>query len=119
MGPIAPGGYPEHYIAPLGSFWCPWGIAGHPRPQTGAFEIFIILPPGGGPGTGMIFFSENPPQLLSVAQGTLCGCKPRLDTCPPAIFCPLDQNLQFFSPELTEKSGMRQKNRAAKHPGTA
>ena len=86
---IVPNGSPRHYIVPLGSFWSPWGIAGHPSPQIGAFGILTILPSTGGAGAVKIFFPPNAPQLLSVGQGVLCGHKPRLEACLSAIFCPL------------------------------
>ena len=86
---IVPNGSPEYHIASLGSFWCPWGIAGHPRPQIGTFGILTILPSTGGAGTVKIFFSPNAPQLLSVGQGVLCDHKPRFEACLSAIFCPL------------------------------
>ena len=41
---IVPNGSPRYYIVPLGSFWSPWGIAGHPMPQIGTFGILTILP---------------------------------------------------------------------------
>ena len=86
---IVPNGSPRYYIVPLGSFWSPWGIASHPRPQIGAFGILTILPSTGGAGTVKMFFPHNAPQLRRVGQGVLCGHKPRLEAPLSAIFCPL------------------------------
>ena len=96
---IVPNGSPRYYIVPLGSFWSPWGIAGHPRPQIGTFGILTILPSTGGAGALKIFFSPNAPQLLRAGRGVLCGHKPRFEAPPTALFCPLGQNVQVFSPK--------------------
>ena len=53
---IVPNGSPRYYIVPLGSFWSPWGIAGHARAQIGAFGILTPLPATGGAGALKIFF---------------------------------------------------------------
>ena len=86
---IVPNGSPRYYIVPLGSFWSPWGIASHPRPQIGTFGILTILPSTGGAGVLKIFFSHNASQLLSVGQGVLYDHKPRLEAPLSVIFCPL------------------------------
>ena len=52
-----------------------------------------------GPPGGSKFSAPVGAQLLRAARGVLCGCKPRLATCPTAILCPLSQNVQFFWPK--------------------
>ena len=88
------------HIASLGSFWCPWGIASHRIPEIGTFAFLTILPPQGGPDNGMAFFPPDAAQLLRVAREVACGHNARLTTCPTAIICPLNHNLQFFSPKV-------------------